>query len=127
MFSGSIVSLILTTTMLAAPPWSPPITLSAPAVNAHSPSVAVNDSGMAANNRSAMVAAWVRQEGSVYEVQASLGSNGIWSAPVNLSQNAFEVSVAIDKHGVATAVWTVGESIQTSTFNPASKHGWVRR
>lgn len=104
--------------MLAAPPWSPPISLSSPAVNAHSPAVAVNSSG-------AMVATWVRQEGSVYEVQASVKLHGNWTAPVNLSQNAFESSVAIDRIGVATAVWTVGESIQASTFNPASKHpGW---
>jgi hypothetical protein len=75
-----------------------------------------------------MVATWVRQEGSLYEVQASINTYGTWGAPVNLSQSgqsAFESSVAIDRNGVATAVWTVGETIQTSMFNPASKRpGW---
>jgi len=128
LFSG-IVSLLLAGTTLAAPSWSPPVSLSYPAVNAHSPAVAVNDNGMAANNRGVMVAAWVRQEGLLYEVQASMKSYGTWSPPVNLSQtgqNAFEVNVAIDRNGVATAVWTIGESIQTSTFNPALKRGWSK-
>ena len=108
-------------TMQAEPPWSPPVTLSYPAVNAHSPSVAINETD-------AMVATWVRQEGSIYQVQASVNTKGTWSAPVNLSQSnqsAFESSVAIDRSGVATAVWSVGNMIQSSTFRPTSKrNGW---
>ena len=103
------------------PPWSPPETLSYPAVNAHSPSVAISENG-------AMVAAWVRQENSTYEVQASVSRKGVWGAPENLSfngQGALDVSVAMDRNGRATAVWTVGDTIQTSTnrFN-SRRVGW---
>src|SRR4051812_31712133 len=91
-------------TMRAEPPWSAPVTLSSPALNAGSPAVAIRD-------KDSMVATWVRQEGSVYEVQASLYLNGNWSPTVNLAQNAFEPNVAIDKKGMATAVWTDGNLI----------------
>jgi hypothetical protein len=121
--TGFAVIGFLCATTQAGLPWSPPITLSYPSVNAGSPSVAISDTG-------AMVATWVRQEGSIYEVQASVNTNGIWSAPVNLSQSgqsAFESSVAIDNNGVATAVWTVGSMIQSSTFRfgpSAQRKGW---
>jgi hypothetical protein len=108
-------------TMRAAPPWSAPETLSYPAVNANSPRVAGNENGR-------MVAAWVRQEDSRYEVQASMYRKNVWSAPENLSlsgDSAFDVSVAMDSNGVATAVWTVNYQIQTSTNRPSSRReGW---
>src|SRR4051812_22110959 len=113
----SIAALALScVTMRASPPWSPPETLSYPAINGHSPSVAINENG-------AMVAAWVRQENSLYEVQASVCREGVWSAPENLSpngQSALEVSVAIDRNGRAAAVWTVGNTIRAS-FNRNSR------
>lgn len=118
-----VASAISTVTMRAAPPWSPPVTLSAPAVNGHSPAVATtSDTGP-------MVATWVRQENSIYEVQASVCRKGTWGAPENLSlngQGAFDVSVAMDRNGRATAVWTVGDTIQTSTnrFN-SRRIGWT--
>jgi hypothetical protein len=116
---SSVASLsILSATAPAAPPWSPPVMLSAPAVNAQSPAVAVNDSG-------AMVAAWARQEGFIYNVQASTFSNGVWSTAVNLSaagQTAVGPSVAIAANGVATALWTTGQMVQASTFTPGG--GW---
>jgi hypothetical protein len=116
-----VVSTISTVTMRAEPPWSPPVTLSAPAINAHTPAVAASDTGT-------MVATWVRQEGSIYEVQASINKNGTWTQPVNLSrtgQSAFDSTVAIDRNGIATAVWSVGDTIQTSTYLPwARGSGW---
>jgi hypothetical protein len=80
-------------------------------VTAKSPSVAINDSGT-------MVAAWARQEGFAYSVQASINTNGTWSRPMSLSppgQITMEPSVAIDNTGTATVVWSLDFVIQTST------------
>ena len=120
LLSGIAALVCLCATTQAAPPWSPPVTLSYPAVNAGSPEVAISENGL-------MVASWVRQEGSIYQVQASVNTNGNWRPPFNLSQNgqsAFESSVAIAGNGVATAVWSVGDTIQTSTFTLSQKGGW---
>jgi hypothetical protein len=104
-------------TMRAEPPWSPPVTLSSPAINAGSPAVAVSDKG-------SMVATWARQEGSISVIQASLYLDGKWSSPVNLAQNAFEPNVTIDRKGNATAVWTNGSMIQTSSSQSFTLRGW---
>lgn len=102
-------------TALGSPPWSPPVAISKAAVNAQTPAVAINDSG-------SMVAAWARQQGSVYNVQASINTGGVWSRPVNLSpagQTGVDPSVAIDNSGTATAVWSLINVIQTSTSGPS--------
>jgi len=98
-------------TSLAAPQWSPPDDAVQASINSASPSVAINDSG-------SMVAAWARQQGVVYSVQASININGTWSHPVNLSppgQIGMEPSVAIDNSGAATVVWSLDFVVQTST------------
>ncbi len=117
--SVKLVSLLAGVTLAAAgaraaAPWTPPVTLSAPATFAQAPSVALNDSG-------AMVAAWARQQGFTYTVQASVNTGGTWSPASDLSlpgQSAIGPAVAIDHNGVATAVWTTGTIIQYSTLIP---------
>lgn len=111
---AAILLIGLTGSAFGAPPWSPPVTLSQAAVFAQAPTVAINDSG-------AMVAAWARQQGFVYNVQAAVNTNGTWSSAVNLSaagQTAIGPSVAIDSNGVATAVWTTTNMVQASTLLP---------
>ncbi len=97
----------------AAPPWSPPVALSKSAINSESPAVAVNDSG-------AIAAIWARQVGSGFAVEASVNLNGTWTRAVALTprgQSGIEPDVAMDGKGVATAVWSGGTTIMSSTFS----------
>jgi hypothetical protein len=74
-----------------------------------------------------MAATWIRQELSGYQVQAAVNLNGSWTAPVFLSQegqNAFESSVAIDRQGIATTVWTAGDIIMAASNRPLSPDNW---
>ena len=104
----ALILLAFCVSALAAPPWSPPATLSKAAVNAESPSVAISDGGASA-------AAWARQQGSSFLVQASVNLNGTWTRGVNLA-GGFEPAVAIDNSGVATTIWSGGNVVQSSTL-----------
>jgi hypothetical protein len=73
-----------------------------------SPSVAISDGGASA-------AAWARQQGSSFLVQASVNLNGAWTRGVNLA-GGFEPAVAIDNSGVATTIWSGGNVVQSSTL-----------
>jgi len=62
-----------------------------------------------------MAAAWARQQGSSFAVQASVNLNGTWTRGINLA-GGFEPAVAIDNSGVATTIWSGGNVVQSSTL-----------
>jgi hypothetical protein len=113
----TIISLtLISTTVFGAPPWSAPVTLSKPAVNAESPAVAISQTGM-------MAAIWSRQQGSGFNVQAAVNLNGTWTHAVNLA-SGFEPDIAIDDAGVGMAVWSNGPAVQSSRL--LSNGRWSR-
>jgi hypothetical protein len=105
-----ILTVFVSASAMAAPPWSPPVKLSRPTVNAESPSVAASDTGK-------MAGVWANQQGSSFTVQASVNLSGTWTRGVNLG-SGFEPDIAIDNAGAVTAVWSTGNVIQASNLLP---------
>lgn len=92
-------------TRTAGGTWSAPQQLSVPSVlggGADEPQLAVDANGDA-------VAVWYQFDGINYVIEAArLPAGGTWSAPQQLSGpggDAYGPHVAIDAHGIATAIW----------------------
>ncbi len=83
--------------------WNAPVTLSRSVGDAADAQVSMSAQGTA-------VAAWRVSEGTSSRVQAAtLGANGRWSAPVNLSKaggDAWDPQVALGSDGSAVAAWS---------------------
>ena len=83
--------------------WSSPVNVSVAGQAASNSQITVDGSGRAS-------AVWFRFDGTNEIVQASNSLNGAaWSAPVNLftaGQNVYDLAIAADGSGFATAVWT---------------------
>lgn len=107
-FTGSLVAASLTAgalmTMPAASAAPTYIDSSSPSTVGNVPSnarIAMSENGTA-------IASWIRDVSGQNRVQASVFSNGSWSAPANVSpQNAVVANpnVAINDKGVAVAAW----------------------
>lgn len=109
------ISLLLSPfTVMAAKPWIPPEILSGPASNAEFPRVDVNERG-------SLVAAWSREVGVTYNIQASVNLDKTWSPAATLSaagQRGMELDAVIDDANVATVIWTDLTTIQASQLVP---------
>jgi hypothetical protein len=98
--------------------WGSTVTLSAKGAY-EAPSLAVNASGEA-------VAVWIQQVGSDYRLEAAFrdGAGAGWSTPVLLSPAGSRVEaprVLIDDAGVATAAWSLHQSVTQAEIEVATR------